>query len=527
MALRPIQAQALYEFASLRGGFGPIGVGHGKTLITALIPYLLQSRRPLLLTRASLIEKTKREFRALAFHWPILNYIRLMSYESLGRANHKDDLELFCPDVLICDEGHRLKNPKAAVTKRVARFMNARPQTTFIVLSGTLTGRTLRNYAHLLKWALKAEHFPLPDHYTEIEDWAEVLDTRTISSGGVPAMPGALMLLCTPEERISEDPTLAVRAAYKRRLTETPGVVSTGEGALGCSLMVQNLEIAVSPKVDDAFQVLRYTWTTPDGWPISEPMTLWRHARELALGFYYRWDPRPPDSWLLPRKDWAAWCRKILTENRRNLDSELQVVNAVDAGFYPDAKHALDEWRRVKPSFVPNTVPVWIDDSVLNACARWAHEHPGIVWCEHVAFAEALAKKTNLSYYGRGGLDSQGNDVERHPPDQSLIASMGSVGEGRNLQAWCRNLITSCPTSGIQAEQVLGRTHRPGQLADEVTFDVLTTSIEHVLAFEQARRDAREEEQRTGLSQRLNFADIVFPTVEEICMTHRGPRWIK
>ena len=57
MTLRPIQAQALFEAGTLRGLFAPIGVGHGKTLITALAPYILQSRRPLLITRANLIEE--------------------------------------------------------------------------------------------------------------------------------------------------------------------------------------------------------------------------------------------------------------------------------------------------------------------------------------------------------------------------------------------------------------------------------------------------------------------------------------
>ena len=126
-----------------------------------------------------------------------------MSYEALGRANHKDDLDLFQPDLIILDEGHRAKNPKAAVTKRIARFMNAHPMTPFIVLSPARSpGGPLRGYAHLLKWSLKAEHSSLPDHspHGSLErlgrkSWTPA---RFSSGGSAPAVPGALALLCTP-----------------------------------------------------------------------------------------------------------------------------------------------------------------------------------------------------------------------------------------------------------------------------------------------------------------------------------------
>jgi hypothetical protein len=528
MTLRAIQAAALFDAGTVGGLVGPIGVGEGKTLISGLAPFVMKSRRPLLLTKAALVDKTKREFRELANHWPIPNFIRIMSYESLGRAGHKDDLSTFGPDLIVCDEAHRLKNPKAAVTKRVARYIAEAPWTRFVAISGTFTKRSLWDYAHLVKWALGATHAPIPDHFSEIQDWAEVLDEKTLSQkpADKPIMIGALSVFCSPQERAEKDTRSAARKGFQRRFVETPGVVASVEGMLGCSLTIQALEVGVTPKLDEAFQVLR-TYETPDGWPIADPMTLWRHARELALGFYYKWDPRPPDDWLSARKEWAALCREILTHNRRNLDSELQVVNATDQGHYPAAKGALDAWRRVKPIFVPNTVPVWIDDSVIDAAARWGMAGPGIIWTEHVAFAERLAWKSNLVYYGRKGLDKLGRDIEGHSPEEALIASVNSVGEGRNLQAWSRNLIISCPTSGIQTEQLYGRTHRRGQLEDEVSIEIVLTALEHVLAFEQARRDARYEEEITGQPQRLNFADIVFPTLAEILDTRSGSRWVK
>jgi len=527
MTLRPIQAMALLDAGTLGGLIGPIRVGGGKTLISLLIPYVMKARRPLLLTRANLIDKTKREMRELAKHWPIPNFIRIVSYELLGRANHAKLLDDYQPDLIVADECHRLKNLKAAVTRRVTRYMDQVPATRFVGISGTIMKRSIRDYAHLMIWALKPINAPVPCSFSEVEDIGDAIDEKP-NKGERQVLPGALLtLFCTPEERLEKDQVAAARKGFGRRLIETPGIVATsGEHDIGASCTIQALECAVSPKVDEAFRILRDTWTTPDGWPISDPMTLWRHARELAMGFYYRWDPRPPDWWIQPRKEWAQMCRYILGNNRRALDSELQVINAVDSGFYPEAKPILEAWRKVKTLFTPNTVPVWIDDSVIDTAARWAMAAPGIVWCEHVAFGERLAWKTNLVYYGRKGLDGRGRPIEGHDPATSLIASVRSSGEGRNLQAWNRNLVTSCFTSGTEAEQLIGRTFRPGQPADEVTVDVIVTAIEHILAFEQAKKDARAQEEKLNQAQILNFADIVFPGLEEI-MSRSGPRWTK
>lgn len=141
--LRPVQALALHDAAINGGLFGPIGVGEGKTLITLLLPLVLELQRPLLLLPAALIEKTKREWlgpdpKAYARHWRIPNTLRMFSYDLLGRVQAADELERYQPDGIICDEVHRLKNRRAAVTRRVARYMHDRPYTKFCGLSGSV-----------------------------------------------------------------------------------------------------------------------------------------------------------------------------------------------------------------------------------------------------------------------------------------------------------------------------------------------------------------------------------------------------
>lgn len=528
MSLRPIQAQALLE-TGIRGGlFGPIRVGGGKTLLSLLAPYMLDSRRPLLIIPAKLVEKTKRERRILSTHWLIPNHTQIVSYEWLGRVQAQDYLEKrYQPDLIILDEAHKVKNTKAAVTRRVARYFKARPDTRCVAMSGTITKRSLKDWAHIIQWCLGPSDCPVPNSFTELEDWADALDEHTTKDGRLDA--GALVMLCNAEERAEPDKLAGARKAFRRRLVETKGVVATTEGHVGCTLTIEALKIDVSSVIDDAFELLRKTWTTPDGWPLTDPLQLWRVARELSLGFFYKWEPRPPDDWMTARREWGRVCREILTNNKRQLDSLLMVTRAIDSGHYPEATPILNAWRRIEPTFKPNPVPVWLDDSLIRAAKHWAEERPGIVWCEHVAFAERLAKVAKLAYYGRGGLDDYGRPIEAHSPKESLIASVASSGEGRNLQAWNRNLITSCPSScggSTGWEQILGRTHRPGQDADEVECQLFVTSIEHVNAFQQACSDARYIEHITGQAQKLLYADKLVPEPEDVLLWP-GFRWRK
>jgi hypothetical protein len=521
MALRPVQAQALYEAEKVGGLFGPIRVGGGKTLLSLLVAFVLGSRRPILLLPAKLIEKTKREMRELALHWPIPNFIRIVSYEMLGRTQSSNLLEQYAPDLIVADECHKLKNTKAAVTKRVARYMSGAPGTRFVAISGTITSRSVKDYAHILRWCLKPESCPLPLSWHELEDWADALDEKPNSENTCDV--GALAFFCSEEER--REPTLTgTRKAIRRRLTETPGVVATREiHDASCSLSIASYEVAQGPAITAAFKLLRDDWTTPDGWPIADPMTMWRHARELAVGFFYKWDPRPPDDWILARKEWYKACREILGSNRRQLDSLLEVTNAVDAGHYPEAMPLLEAWRAIEKSFTPNTVPVWLDYAVIEAVKLWAYRAPGIVWTEHRAFAIELARQTRLSYYGSKGQDENGRPIEAHDPTESLIASVASNAEGRNLQAFSRNMIVSPPPNGRIWEQLLARTHRDGQLEDEVTFDVILTCLEHANAFQQARYDAQYIEHSTGQAQKLIYADVMFADVS----LNSGPKWSK
>ena len=104
MKLRSVQAIALFEAMECGGLFGPIRVGAGKSLITAVLPAVLEARRPVLLIPAALIEKTGRDFKALREHWKIATNLQLISYESLGLVQSAEKLEYIRPDLVVADE---------------------------------------------------------------------------------------------------------------------------------------------------------------------------------------------------------------------------------------------------------------------------------------------------------------------------------------------------------------------------------------------------------------------------------------
>lgn len=500
----PVQAWALSELHRGPGLFCPIGVGEGKTLISLTAPLITQAQRPLLLVPAALVDKTRREERALSQHFRIPNHTRILSYELAGRVQAAQTIERWQPDLIIADEVHRLKNKKAAVTKRVSRYMHEHPGTRFVALSGTITKRSLRDYAHILQWCLGAAHMPLPVHWAELESWAAALDQDADEDS---THFGALIHLCA--EGDAQD-LPGIRSAYRRRLTETWGVISTPDKAVDCSLVISRDVIKLPDHLRAAIQQTKATWTTPNGEAFADAFSLYRHVRELLLGLFYLWDPAAPREWLDARKSWASLCRAILQHNNRRLDSELQVTNAVDQGFYPEATQALADWRAVKNTFTPRTIPVWLDDTVLNHVAAELQKHPGtICWIEHVHFGLRLARMTGLSYYQAQGLDERGRSIEDAPAGVSLLASIESNKEGRNLQRFSRNYFVSMLGDGQRTEQMLGRTHRQGQKEDEVTAKILITGPEHEDAIEKALAQARYTHETLGQAQKLLIADWV------------------
>lgn len=496
--LRGVQVVSLADAWKVRGLVAPQRVGAGKTLEIYALPTVLVARRPMILTFSNLIHTLETEFAHLAKHyrmpdpWPYIE-----SYETLSRDYGDVDgmtlLDRYLPDLILCDEAQRLADITTATGRKFARFMRAHPETMLGVFSGTMTNRSLREYAHLLVWALK-EGAPVPRDKRALEDWANALDSKVSDFALVD--PGALATLATPEDK-DPDPRVTARRGYRRRLAETPGIVIYGEQYDGASLLVRELEPDYNGQIAHGFDCLRSRWELPDGTTLGDGMAVSAAAQEMALGLYYRWDPIAPDWWKVPRAAWHKICREIIRTNKRGIDSEGQVAEFALSGNAPknerweEALRRWTEWDAVRGQFVPNPTSVWLDRGPLEMIAAWARKHKrGIVWVEHIAFGQALAKVTGAKYYGEGGLASDGEYIES-AKGRPIVASWRANSVGRNLQHhYSDNLITYPPSTGKGWEQLLGRTHREEQTEDQVTVDVITGCFENVSAWLQALEDS-------------------------------------
>lgn len=513
-SLRLNQAEVLADLYDFNGAFGMQGVGAGKTLISLLAPVVMEAKRPVLLVPAAL--KYKAESVDIPFyreHWRLHPDLRVLSNQTLQTLNNKDLLKRFMPDLLILDEAHEYRNRKAARTKRLLGYLKDNPDTKLLVLSGTLTKRSIQDYWHLLKHALPRQ-CPLPLHWQELVEWSEALDQDMPDNRR--RAPGALMRFCGPGEN--------ARQGFRRRLVETPGVVATVESSCDSSLNVTQRKTPVVPAVIvQAFDKMRRTASTPSGDELTDQMNVWRRCKELSYGFYYRWiwpNNKPDDEWLDARRAWRKFVRKTLEHNRRGLDSEKAVRDAVARGEITCDEYA--PWVKVRDRWKPHPPreAVWVSDYLLADAATWMVEHKSIVWVEHDAVGKRLAQLTGHPYFGAGD-----DRIANH--QGPAVVSVNAHGKGHNLQRYTTMLLLCCPSGGDVWEQLLGRSHRQGQEADEVDFEVYLHCRELWNSFQKAVGDARYIEDSMGQKQKLNLATISVLTPDQVVsMSASGdPLW--
>lgn len=487
--LQTQQAAALREMYEQLGLFGPVGVGEGKTLITLLAATLMQSKRPLLLVPASLRDQTlKHVLPEMRQHWKIHPNLRLLGYEELSLEKNAKILEEIQPDLIMADECHCLKDLGTGRTKRVSRYMRANPYTPFMAVSGTIANNSLRDYWHQIQWALKPMRTPLPRGYPEMQEWARAIDERVKDEDRLG--PGALRQFCKPGED--------VRSGYRRRLVETPGVIATDEKKLGVSLQLfGETGLRVPSEVEAFLEKVNSTWELPDGEIITAAAHLSQIRRSVLCGFWRKWTEQPPIEWLEARRSWNALVQHVLQFNKRGLDTPLQVWNDLErTGRCAE----LEAWKSVKDTFEPQKEDVWISDYMVKYAAEWLQKNDGICWVEYPSLGEAVAKHAGVPYFGAG---DSGILTAKGP----IVASIRAHGTGKNLQRWSTNLVIPPPSSGTTWQQLLGRTHRKGQLADTVTATVLVHHWIFKDAMEQAFQDAVYLESTLGNKQRLLYCD--------------------
>lgn len=515
--LRLVQALALREIGIAGGLLGPIGVGHGKTLIDLLAASSfaqLGYNLCVLLVPAGLVGQliNDYEYAGQHFHMPQIVFhghtyantcermnarvslqrnapvVHVVKYSMLSRPEMTDWMENHGkPQVVIADECHRLRDTTRSGAGRLDRYMESHPETRFAGWSGSITKKSLKDYSHLARWALRGGS-PLPLHDEVTADWC-----RAIDPSNNPADPGPLLEFCDPGEHLVD--------GFRRRLCETIGIVTTSAPAVDC-LLTLNERVPPPPpeSVKAALRMVRGLEPgqsgpqRPDGEELVDALAMNRVIMQVACGFYYKWIyPRcefPRDTqlvldWLLARKEWFCEVRQKLKAPEEHLDSPRLVQNAAER-FYGDrpanrglptwkSKHWL-RWRDVRNSIYVETETVHIDPYLARDAADWALEHRGIVWYDQGAFGQWVSDISKLPMFGGGkaakiallGDPSQG--IPGEDGSRSVICSIDALGTGTNglQRRFCEALIANPMSSSDGWQQCLGRLHRIGQKATSV-----------------------------------------------------------
>ena len=496
MTLWQQQAAALEYLHDHQGLCADIGCGDGKTLVSFLAGTVLRAKVTLLLVPAKLLEKTRRDFAELAKHWQQYGRIEVLCYEMLGRVASAEYLEKLAPDLIVADEAHLLRNMSASRTRRVMRYLQNHTAVFFAAMSGTMSNRSLKDFHHLMAAALRAE-MPLPRTRAETALWARAVDQKVETR----SRPGALVQLLEPGEEASLE---NIRKAVGRRIAESPGVIYTSTSDVPASIQ---MEYFVPPANDAVNHYLAQlsAKVAPNG-DTCQDVDVFRHVRTLVQGFYYLWDPEPPTGWRKARAAWASFANEVLAMHDPRYDSPLMVAQGCMRGDLPD--RAWFAWVAVRDDYQITSRPEWLDDAPLEAVLAEV-QGPTLIWVEHQAAGERLAALSGFPYFHKKGRDATGRAIEDAKPSESLILSITSNAEGRNLQEWSQNFVVTPPPSGKTWEQMLSRTCRSGQLADTITVQVMLGHTNVSRALETARNDARYVQETTRKRQKLLLADVV------------------
>lgn len=525
MTLRPIQAWALSELQDMAkvakpkeplGLCGLVGLGEGKTGLSLLAFTILNAKRGVYLVppqlKAQLVE---RDHPLWASNFRVLNLagganfypdvgdglIYICSYSELSSKTGADVLERIRPDVILADEFHLLRNSVAARTKRFRRYLRKSLSSgelrSLSVLSGTLAQKTIMDF-DVLKYVL-GDRAPVPHSFPALTAWAEALD-----ASDWPGPPGDLVRLC----KAGEEPS----TGFRRRLTETPGIITSPPDRLGLGLEIHERKTVCPPEVAHVLRVLREEWSL-GGEDFADILTLSGKARQVAAGMYTVWEWNKDvsadlrEEWKDARKEYYRWLRKFLQERARpRLDSPGFVEDAIRAGLLDCPEY--QRWLLVKDQCKPETVPVWISDWLVKDAAEWAHKEPGIVFYSHKAFGEELARVSGLPLYDSTDTTS---DLIKETGSRSIIASLNAIGTGLNLhKEFHRVLFTTTASSSVTMQQAIGRVYRQGQPKDTVFVDLYRHTPEMCQALESAHREAEAAFRNKNQSQLLLDATYGF-----------------
>lgn len=556
--LERVQAEALYNFQLYKRLFGPIEVGGGKTLISLRVcamghaefgmrktmlvvpPQVLtqlvqtdipwaRKRVPLGCTFHVLGGRPRDERLAIAQHQTRGCF--LVPYSLLSSEDGTELLGLIRPELIVFDEAHNLKNPRAARTRRIQHYIR-KTNPTVVALSGTITNKTIREFSHILAWS-HGMMSPLPLDPDVVLEWAALVDAdlnfwNPVTDQKVGTGPLRPLIrwsnIHMPHDVLTHD-VEGFRRAVQNRLLTAPAVVASPADTLGVSLTIHNQPVQVADTYPGMEQLKKFDqdveqkWMTPCGDEIEWAMHKFAHRYVLSAGIYHQLSWPDPGEWAQRKnisvdeannqieqskthhallQDYHRQLREYLRYHQvPGLDSPFTIGNSMEKhGDLYVTKALYNAWKKAREAKFDDmpertSTAIRVCDYKIKAAVKWAkqQERGGIIWYHHQGLGEWLAEE-----FTKGGVDAihcpAGERYNRMLTDQAAperfrhrfaICSMQAHSTGKNLQYFDRQYFVQFPRPEETAQQVLGRTHRKGQQADEVlVYTCISTEIDEI-----------------------------------------------
>lgn len=532
--LLPEQANMVAQFINYEGVFGCAAAGAGKTLTAQLIAnlayrgdYTKPYKKILYLLPSNLVEQLKVAIKwarkrihfTVPFHY-FADYkkkdritlsqtagegVYVLGYGLLSGKDTEEMIHNVQPDLIIADECHTLTNRRSARTRRVMHYLKTKPDTSLVLLSGTIVRKTIMEYHHLITFALK-DNSPVPIPWPQ----AENLSTALVNDQGF--IPSTQIRLAKPlaewakedwKNNVSDNVEV-LRRSYSKRLRTAPGVFISDDDKVATSLQIGLKKSTTRgtygyEELKELVKQVEETWTTPSGDEFDFVLQKFKWINELWQGFYN--DLIWPDDH--PKVDkakevhllsnvLAKELREFLGQTHRpHLDTPLLVRNDMAKHGQQNVPYSLysawKEWKDSNEEGLPKrlSVPVRVSDfkvqAALDAWKEIEDETGGIVWYYNNAYGQWLKEVFENEYGDRVLYAPAGQKYKKEAQDSKgkiIIASIEAHGTGTDgLQhKYHNNLVAQDLRTAKIAEQTIARTHRHGQEKDEMVFNILLAS---------------------------------------------------
>lgn len=573
-----VQARGINAYDEHSGMLGPMGVGDGKTLASLVIAHLAYrkgQRKILLLLPANTMAGFIQQIPWIRSHVSVnvpLHYVQgtarqreklcssgmpgcyIMPYSLLSTKDTVDLINGIGPVTIICDEIHKLKHANSARTQRMMKYFREHPDCELVGMSGTITSKSLEDYAHLALRALK-EGAPVPSSDHEVAKLAAVLDSDARPSRDQIQKWGALRGWARewfPKEDLPLD-IEGLRRSFQLRFNSTPGVAaSDGDNMINTGLLLNNVVDPQGPnakdheavpgwaKVDEYIRQVREMYVAPNGDAIDHAIHTHKWLRELTAGFYNELVWPQPDvlarrmrlgvddaQELLSRAlDHHKARQRYLRELRYWLGAheidKLDTPMLVGADMHRQGAKRVGHklyalWQQMKSlefADMPEREPraVRLCDFKVQHAVKWAAHHSdgGILWVYHIEMGKWVNEALIQAGFSNTVHCPAGANLAVLDPDNRdklLVASISAHGTGKNLQHHQNQIFVEWPRSALLVEQALGRLHRNGQEAEGLVGQTCDLTEYDQEARAAGLNDACYTSQMLGVPQRQIYCD--------------------